>query len=88
MEQAQLADLPALERGIYRHYKGGQYEVIGLARHSESGEAMVIYRPLYNSSGWWVRPWQMFTESVNVNGVQQARFSYQACQQNGNEYES
>lgn len=76
MDQPKLAALPALDLGLYRHYKGGEYEVTGLARHSETGEAMVIYRPLYNDTGCWVRPWQMFTETVEVGGVRQARFSY------------
>ena len=47
----ELADLPNLLFGKYRHYKGGGYEVIGVARHSETLEPMVIYRPLYNDSG-------------------------------------
>ena len=51
-------DLPALHAtplGRYRHYKGGDYEVIGVARDSETNEPMVVYRPLYNSTGWWVQ---------------------------------
>ena len=54
-----MSDLPALPDtplGRYRHYKGGEYEVIGVARHSETHEPMVVYRPLYNATGWWTRP--------------------------------
>jgi hypothetical protein len=61
--------------GRYRHYKGGEYEVIGVARHSETNEPLVVYRPLYNASGWWVRPHAMFFESVDIAGVVQPRFS-------------
>ena len=71
------ADLPALPEtplGRYRHYKGGAYEVIGVARHSETHEPMVVYRPLYNASGWWVRPHAMFFETVTIDGVTQPRF--------------
>lgn len=69
-----LPPLPAIELGVYRHYKGGEYEVIGVARHSETHEPLVVYRPLYNNTGWWVRPHAMFFESVEVNGVRRARF--------------
>ena len=47
-----LSPLPATPLGRYRHYKGGEYEVIGVARHSETNEPLVVYRPLYNASGW------------------------------------
>jgi hypothetical protein len=69
-----LTPLPTVEFGLYRHYKGGEYEVIGIARHSETHEPLVVYRPLYNSTGWWVRPHAMFFESVVDNGVRRARF--------------
>jgi len=69
-----LAPLPATPLGRYRHYKGGEYEVIGIARHSETQEPLVVYRPLYNDSGLWVRPHAMFFESVEVNGRVQRRF--------------
>jgi hypothetical protein len=45
-----------LEKGLYRHYKGKYYEVIGVAKHSETGESLVVYRPLYGEQGLWVRP--------------------------------
>ncbi len=58
----------------YRHYKGGEYEFIGLARHSEDESEYVVYRPLYNDSGLWVRPKKMFFEEVTVNGKKVPRF--------------
>jgi hypothetical protein len=70
-----LPPLPATPAGRYRHYKGGEYEVLGAARHSETLEAMVVYRPLYDDSGWWVRPHAMFFGTVLVDGVEQPRFS-------------
>ncbi len=71
-----LSPLPTLPLGRYRHYKGGEYEVIGVARHSETLEAMVMYRPLYNDSGIWVRPFAMFVGQVEVEGVSQPRFAF------------
>ena len=65
-------DLPALittPPGRYRHYKGGLYEVIGTARHSETLEPMTIYRALYGEQGLWVRPASMFAERVDAAGV-------------------
>lgn len=69
-----LTPLPATPLGRYRHYKGGEYEVVGVARHSESTEPMVVYRPLYDDSGWWVRPHAMFFEDVTIDGQVQPRF--------------
>ena len=69
-----LQPLPDAPLGRYRHYKGGEYEVLGVARHSETQAPMVVYRPLYNDSGWWVRPHAMFFEQVLVDGVQRPRF--------------
>jgi hypothetical protein len=62
--------------GRYRHYKGQDYEVIGVARHSETEESLVVYRPLYGERGLWVRPLAMFIENVEHEGVRQPRFSY------------
>jgi hypothetical protein len=62
--------------GRYRHFKGGEYEVIGVARHSETHEPMVVYRPLYGDGGLWVRPLAMFTETVTHNGEVVPRFTY------------
>jgi len=53
--------------GKYRHYKGNDYQVIGCARHSETEEFLVVYRPLYGDSGLWVRPLDMFTEQVTLS---------------------
>ena len=70
-----LPPLPELAPGLYRHYKGGEYEVVGVARHSETLEPLVVYRPLYNASGLWVRPHAMFVETVDVDGVRRPRFA-------------
>lgn len=70
-----LPPLPATPLGRYRHYKGGAYEVIGVARHSETLEPLVVYRPLYNATGWWVRPHAMFFGEVEVDGTLQPRFT-------------
>jgi len=75
---AHMTDLPALPEaapGRYRHYKGGDYELLAMARHSETLEPLVVYRPLYNATGWWVRPHAMFFEDVWVDGVQVPRFA-------------
>lgn len=69
-----LTLLPSLPPGRYRHYKGGEYEVLDVVRHSETLEPLVLYRPLYNASGLWVRPYAMFTEQVEVDGCQRPRF--------------
>ncbi|MCG2592744.1 DUF1653 domain-containing protein [Ramlibacter sp. XY19] len=70
-----LPTLPATPLGRYRHYKGGEYEVIGVARHSETHEPLIVYRPLYNDTGWWVRPHAMFFEDIAVDGRTQPRFA-------------
>jgi hypothetical protein len=70
-----LPPLPTVAPGRYRHYKGGEYEVLGVVRHSESLEPLVLYRPLYNASGLWVRPYAMFLETVEVDGAQVLRFA-------------
>ncbi len=61
--------------GIYRHHKGQQYEVLGVARHSETEEEFVVYRALYGERGLWIRPLAMFTERVEKGGVSVPRFS-------------
>ncbi|MFI0474438.1 DUF1653 domain-containing protein [Halomonas sp. HMF6819] len=61
--------------GIYRHYKGALYEVLGTAQHSETEEPLVVYRALYGEYGLWVRPLAMFMETVEVQGQQQPRFA-------------
>ena len=70
-----LDPLPATPTGRYRHYKGGEYEVLGVVRHSETLEPMVLYRALYGEQGLWVRPHAMFFESIEVDGVRRPRFA-------------
>lgn len=69
-----------INKGIYEHYKGKRYEVIDVAYHSETLEAMVVYKMLYASDfpqgTLWVRPLSMFTEHVAVNGMKTPRFRY------------
>ncbi|WP_026349022.1 DUF1653 domain-containing protein [Psychrobacter lutiphocae] len=60
--------------GIYRHYKGNLYQVLHTARHSETEEALVVYRCLYGEYGVWVRPLEMFIETVERDGKQIPRF--------------
>ena len=62
--------------GRYRHYKGNEYEVIGIAKHSETLEPMVVYRDLYGEKEIWVRPAFMWNETVTVNGTEVKRFTY------------
>ncbi|ARS53143.1 DUF1653 domain-containing protein [Kushneria konosiri] len=61
--------------GVYRHYKGSDYEVLGVAHHSETEEPLVVYRALYGEFGLWVRPLSMFRENVEIDGEPVARFS-------------
>lgn len=66
----------SLKIGTYRHYKGNEYEVLGIARHSETMEELVVYRALYGEGGLWVRPLSMFVEDVEVGGSRVPRFEY------------
>ena len=71
-----LPPLPTEPRpGLYRHYKGGEYGVVGLARHSETLEPLVVYQALYGEHGLWVRPAAMWVESVTFNGQSVPRFA-------------
>lgn len=63
-----------IQPGKYRHFKGKEYEVIGIARHSETEEPMVVYRALYGDYGIWVRPAQMWNETVERDGQTYQRF--------------
>ncbi|MGE6795867.1 DUF1653 domain-containing protein [Psychrobacter okhotskensis] len=63
-----------IPQGIYRHYKGNLYQVLHTAHHSETEEALVVYRCLYGEYGVWVRPLTMFAESVELDGKSVARF--------------
>ena len=62
--------------GRYRHFKGGEYDVLGCARHSETDESYVVYRPAAKPHDWWIRPLAMFTESVVVDGRPRRRFEF------------
>ena len=64
-----------IEPGLYRHYKGNDYEVLGVATHSETEESLVVYRALYGEFGLWVRPEAMFSETVEVDGESVPRFA-------------
>ena len=65
-----------LKTGKYRHFKGNEYEVIGIARHSETEEPMVVYRALYGEGGLWVRPLGMWNEQVDRDDYRGPRFIY------------
>ncbi len=65
-----------LKFGKYRHYKGEKYQVIALAKHSETLEDLVIYQALYGDHDFWVRPRAMFLEDVEVDGRMAPRFVY------------
>lgn len=67
--------MPMVAPGLYRHYKGGEYKVLDMVRHSETLEAMVLYQALYGQRGLWVRPAAMFAQTVTVDGVEQPRFA-------------
>ncbi|MCE1225743.1 MAG: DUF1653 domain-containing protein [Geobacteraceae bacterium] len=64
----------SVKQGRYRHYKGGEYEVVGVARHSETDELLVVYRCLYDNNSLWVRPLAMFMETGLVDGRELPRF--------------
>ncbi|MEW9799378.1 DUF1653 domain-containing protein [Alteromonas sp. CYL-A6] len=65
-----------IKAGRYRHYKGNDYDVIGVATHSEDESRLVVYRPCYGERALWVRPLTMFTEMVDVDGHAVPRFAY------------
>jgi len=68
-----LPPLPSAELGVYEHYKGGRYEVVGVVRHSETLEPLVLYRH-FGESDLWVRPFAMFFEEVEVDNRRLPRF--------------
>jgi hypothetical protein len=65
-----------VQPGRYRHYKGHEYEVLGVARHSETEQEYVVYRALYGDGGLWVRPTEMFLETVLIDGHPCPRFRF------------
>jgi hypothetical protein len=65
-----------LKLGKYKHYKGQEYEVIDVAKHSETEEELVVYRALYGNHDLWVRPLKMFMEEVEIDGKKMPRFEY------------
>lgn len=76
MSSSDLPPLPNAPPGLYRHYKGGDYEVVGTVRHSETLEPLVLYRALYGERGLWVRPHAMFFSAVVIDGKTQPRFAF------------
>lgn len=65
-----------MQPGRYRHYKGNEYIVLGTARHSETLEELVVYRQDYGEKGLWVRPKEMFLETIEIEGKSVPRFAY------------
>ena len=65
-----------IKKGKYRHFKGNKYEVIDVAKHSETLEEFVVYRALYGEKGLWVRPLQMFAEKIERDGEKINRFDF------------
>lgn len=74
MSEEKLPPLITTPPGLYRHYKGGMYQVEATVRHSENLEPMTLYRALYGEKGLWVRPAAMFEEMIEINGQRQPRF--------------
>lgn len=68
--------MESIKPGRYRHFKGKEYEVLGVARHSETEEELVVYRALYGDFGLWVRPVSMWNETVERDGKTFSRFTY------------
>ena len=68
--------MESIKPGHYRHFKGKEYEVLGVARHSETDEELVVYRALYGDFGLWVRPVSMWNEAVERDGKTFRRFTY------------
>jgi hypothetical protein len=75
-------DHATVRPGRYRHYKGSEYTVLGVARHSETSEYLVVYRPDYGDRQLWVRPLAMFLESIDLNGNSVPRFQWLADENN------
>lgn len=71
-----LLGMEEIKKGKYRHFKGGEYEVLYLAKDSETLETLVVYRALYGDGGVWVRPARMWNETVERNGKRYKRFTF------------
>lgn len=71
-----MDDTPSIRPGVYRHFKGREYQVLDIARHSEDLSPMVVYRALYGDGGLWVRPAEMWLEEVDRDGYHGPRFVY------------
>lgn len=65
-----------MQLGLYKHYKGNMYQLIGVARHTETLEHLAVYQALYGDFGLWIRPLSMFQESVEYEGQTMARFAF------------
>lgn len=76
MSRMENKERSELKIGRYRHYKGNDYDLLGVARHSETGEEFAVYRALYGDHGLWIRPLAMFLEEVEVAGKKVPRFQY------------
>lgn len=74
--QALLNNMNDIKLGKYKHFKGNEYEVLHIAKHSETGEDMVVYRALYGDFGIWVRPASMWNEVIERDGKKIQRFTY------------
>ncbi|WP_261844614.1 DUF1653 domain-containing protein [Aliamphritea ceti] len=70
-----MSESVELQSGKYRHYKGAEYEVLEVARHSETEEYLVVYRQCYGDKSLWVRPYEMFVETVTIDGETVPRFA-------------
>ena len=66
----------SIKQGIYRHFRGNNYHILGVAQHSEDGTIFVVYRPMYGARDLWVRPIEMFHEKVELDGQQVPRFEF------------
>ena len=71
-----MQKMTSVKLGIYRHYKGNEYQLIGVARHSETLEELVVYKALYGEGELWVRPREMFEEEVEIDGELVKRFEW------------
>jgi len=74
--KGEIKEMNPIQLGVYRHYKGNEYEVVGFAKHSETLEDMVVYKALYGEGGTWVRPVSMWENPITMNGKTVKRFEY------------